>query len=304
MSWLSLRPERLRRAPLAAAALPVVAAALLASTGVAPAGTTPTTTTAQGTTPTTPAATTPGNSVVVSASITYTDGIKSKSAVWKNIRLTITRNGAALLNGELLPEEARDSVFSGPKLQAVDLDGDSESEVIVDVFKAGVDCCRRSVVYHRDGDAYRAQVIDWGDAGYRLEDVTGGGAPEFVTSDARVPGAYDSDARGPLRVLALRKGQVRDVSRHQPRELARDARGHRRALERLRRRKSQSDARPHLVAYVADLVRLGDVSGARAAIRSSARRGELRTTPAKFRRLLDRQFLTWGYTSRRHVLGG
>lgn len=310
MSRRSLSQAWPRRTLIVAAALPAVAAGLAGAVSSAPASTTPlaarstpTTTTATGSTPgTTPAGTTPpAGTSTVSASIAYRRGEKGKPAVWMDIRVSISVGGTVLLRNELLPEGARDSTLTAPKLRAVDLDGDGASEVTIDVFTTGAACCRRTVVYHRRDDTYRPQVLDWGDAGYRLTDLTGTKAPEFRTADARVPAFWGSRARGPLRLLALRDGRVRDISRRARRELSRDLRLQRDALRAVRRTRG-ADPRPVIAAYVADLVRLGDLDGARATIRIAAKRGELRTTAARFGRTLDRQFLRWGYTTRRNLL--
>lgn len=235
----------------------------------------------------------------VSATISYTDGSKSTVPVWKNIKVTIKLEDRTLVDAQLLPPTARESVFAAPKLLAVDLDDDGEAEVLVDVFTAGVDCCRRTVVYHRTGDAYGTQVLDWVDTGYRLDDVIGQNSPEFLSSDARFPKAWDSDARGPLRVLQLRGSKVKDVSRRARQQLLRDARIHLRAWRSLRRKGGRGDARPIVAAYVADLVRIGEIAAAKDALRNAARADELRTTRAAFARSLDRKLRAWGYTSRR-----
>lgn len=234
----------------------------------------------------------------VSATISYTDGSKSTVPVWKNIKVTIKLEERTLVNAELLPPAARESVFSAPKLLATDLDDDGEAEVLVDVFTAGVDCCRRTVVYHRSGDAYDTQLLDWADTGYRLDDVIGQSSPEFLASDARFPKAWDSDARGPLRVFQMRGGRVKDVSRRARRQLLRDARIHLKAWRSVRR-KGEGDARPIIAAYVADLVRIREVAAAKEALRNADRADELRTSRAAFARSLDRKLRAWGYTSRR-----
>lgn len=234
----------------------------------------------------------------VSASIAYLDGSKGTVPVWKNIRVTIKLDERTIVDAQVLPLAARQSVFAAPRLRAVDLDDDGEGEVLIDVYTAGVECCRRTVVYRRSGSRYRAQLLEWQDTGYRLADVTGQSSPEFLTSDSRVPRRWDSDARGPIRVLQMRRGKVVDVSRRAPRQLRRDARIHRRAWRTVRR-KGQGDARPIIAAYVIDLVRLGEIRAAKAALSDAARARELRTSRQAFARSLDRQLIRWGYSKRR-----
>lgn len=233
----------------------------------------------------------------VSASIAYTDGSKSNVPVWKNIEITIKLDDEVVVDKELLPAAARESVFSAPKLIATDLDDDGEGEVLVDVFTAGADCCRRTAVYRRSGDGYAVQVLRWADTGYRLADVTGQSSPEFLASDSRFPRAWDSDARGPLRIFALRGGKVRDISPRVRKQLLRDARSHLRAWRSIRRK--GGDARPVVAAYIADLVRIDEFAAARAALRNASDNDELRTSRQAFARSLDRKLQAWGYTDRR-----
>jgi hypothetical protein len=282
----------LRATALIASAASCLAALLAAGgSGAVGAAPTPTSTTPA---PTTPASTAP---LGVAASIAYSDGSKSTVPVWKNIRVTIKRGDALLVDGRLLPEAARQSVTKPPKLRAIDLDNDGEAEVLIDVYAAGADCCRRSVVYHRTGSTYADQVLDWSTSGYRLADVVGLSSPEFLAADTRIPRAWNSTARGPLRVMGLRDGKVQDLSSRAPAQLRRDLDIHRRALRSLRR--TGGDTRPVVAAYVADLIRLGEVREARGIIRSAARRHELRASTSTFERSLDRKLLTWGYTKRR-----
>ncbi|MEH3053134.1 MAG: hypothetical protein PGN13_03870 [Patulibacter minatonensis] len=235
----------------------------------------------------------------VSASISYSDGSKSKTPLWKNIRITLKRGDETILQGELLPEEARYSIYAAPKLLAVDLDDDGQAEVIVDVYTAGQDCCRRSVIYRAVGSTYEPVVTQWAGTGYRLDDVLGKSSPEFLATDVRFPELFgDADARGPLRVFSFRGGALKDLSSRAKGELRRDARIQWRTWRSIRR-KGSGDARPAVAAYVADLVRLGEVPEARAVISNASRNDELRVSRSAFTRTLDRKLVAWGYTKKR-----
>lgn len=240
--------------------------------------------------------------VALKASLKYSDGSKNKVPAWSDIRVTIVRDDKTLAADQPLPAEAATSYSAPPKIKAVDLDDDAEPEVLVDIFTAGANPERHTVVLRKDGAAYRAEVSKWGTRGYRLADVTGGDSPEFLSSDSRVPDLYDSKTRGPLRVLEYSGGKVRDVSRKARAELLRDAKRHRRALARARR--TNDDPRPELAAYAVDLVRIGRVSQAQAEIRASARRKELRGSAKSYARQLDRAMVRWGYAKRRTLAGG
>ncbi len=236
------------------------------------------------------------------ASLKYADGSKDKVPAWSDIRVTIVRDGQTLAADQPLPPEAAVSYKAPPKVTAVDLDDDAEPEVLVDVYSSDPDPERKTVVFHKSGNVYRTAISEWGTRGYRLADVTGRDSPEFLSADSRVPGLYGSATRGPLRVLAFSGGRVTDVSRKARAELLRDAKLHRRALARARR--TGADARPELAAYALDLVRIGRTSQARAEIRVSARRKELRGSAKSYARKLDRVMTRWGYAKRKSLAGG
>lgn len=238
----------------------------------------------------------------VKASLKYVDGSKGEMPAWRDIRVTIIRDGQQLATDQALPAAAGSSYFTPPRLVAVDLDGDAEPEVLVDVVTAEQTRARRTVVFFKQGESYATDVSDWGSGGYRLADVAGTKAPEFLSADSRVSALYDSKVRGPIRVLRYENGHVVDVSRKARAELLRDAKRHRRALARARR--TGADPRPEVAAYATDLLRLGRVSEARTAIRTAGKRKELRASTRAFARKLDAHLVRWGYAKRRSLANG
>ena len=238
----------------------------------------------------------------VKASLKYVDGSKGEMPAWRDIRVTIVRDGQQLATDQALPPNAGASYFTPPRLVAVDLNDDAEPEVLVDVVTADQSRSRRTVVFFKEGERYATDVSDWGSGGYRLADVTGGNAPEFLSADSRVSALYDSKVRGPLRVLRYTDGRVVDVSRKARPELLRDAKRHRRALARARR--TGTDPRPEVAAYAVDLVRLGRVDEARSTIRTAGKRNELKSNARSFARKLDAHMIRWGYAKRRTLAGG
>lgn len=233
-------------------------------------------------------------STYVSATLRYGDGSQKNVPIWNDIRVSITRNEVVLTKDQLLPATAAASYFSPPKVLVVDLDDDADPEVLVDVFTAGYDCCRRTVVYRRNEDHYDAQVADWSASGYRLRDVGGGDSPEFVSTDDRFPALFRSDRRGPLRITRLKDGRLTDVTAELRGQLERDARLHRRAWKRAAKARG-GDARAAVAALVVDLVRLGQAPAARKVIATAARDRELRTTANAFARRIDGRLVAWGY---------
>jgi hypothetical protein len=246
--------------------------------------------------------TTPGKTTSVSASLRYTDGSKSEVPVWSDIQVSIVRNGATVVDGQALPPTASSSFFTPPKLLTADLDDDFDPEVIVDVFTAGYDCCRRTVVLHRDAAKYEPLVIDWGASNYRLANVTGAKSPEFVSTDSRFPALYaDKAARGPIRIQRFRDGTLVDISQKVASQLRRDAKIQKRLWKKAMKGK-KVDARPAVAAYAIDLARLGRIDEARRVIHDAGALHRLHATADRFARQLDGRLKAWGY-SKRAVFG-
>lgn len=266
----------------AAGAVLASVAALLPATCVAAAG-------AQGTSET--------GTTTVRAKLRFYDGQNSEVPVWTELRITIARNDVVIADNQPLPPAVSTSYFTAPRMLSLDLNDDDDPEVLVDVFTAGYSCCRRSAILRYDGAKYAPTIVEWSTDGYELLDVGGGESPEFLTDDGRFSRMFGtSGTRGPLRILRLVDGNLRDVTASIPARLRRDARVHARALRRAR--SQRVDTRPALAAYVVDLARLGQVGTARKAIATAAGKRELRTTRGGFARRIDARMIAWGYASK------
>lgn len=236
-------------------------------------------------------------STSVRAKLKYFNGQGAEVPVWTDLSITITRNEQLVMNDERVPAAVATSYFTAPKLLALDLDDDNDPEVLLDVFTAGYSCCRRSLILKFDGQGYAREIVEWSTDGYRLQNVGGGPSPEFLTDDGRFPRLYRAtDARGPLRILRLVNGRLRDVTADLPARLRKDAKAHAAALRKARRQRA--DTRPALAAYVVDLARLGQLSAARRAIGHAADRRELRTSESSFARRIDARMIAWGYADK------
>jgi hypothetical protein len=261
-------------ARLAAPAL--VAAALLALAGTAPAASTPRHESAQG-----------GD---VSAQL---DWVRLGSYQYGRTRLTIVRGGTTVLDHAKVDpfcfarghcagaDDAQPQGASAGRgsLTVVDLDGDGEPEVVVDLYTGGAHCCSYSRVYRYDPatGAYTQIVHMWGDPGYRLEDLDGDGRPEFVTADDRFAYAFtDYAASGlPIQILSFAGGAFTDVTRAYPVQVRADAESWLRVYTRERRRHGPKDLKGIVAAYVADEYLLGDGAAGEALLSSAKRRGDL-----------------------------
>jgi hypothetical protein len=243
----------------------------------------------------------PGKTTSISASLRYTDGSKSEVPVWSDIRVSVMRNGVQVVDAQPLPATASSSFFNPPKLLTTDLDGDYDPEVIVDVFTAGYTCCRRTVLLHHDGSSYDPLVVDWGNSSYKLDDVLGGKAKEFVSTDSRFPAIYKATARGPIRIQQFNGKTLVDVSRKATKELRRDAKIQQRLWKKAKGHKNV-DARPAVAAYAIDLARLGEIEQARDVIHDAASLHRLKGSANAFAHRLDGRLKAWGYA--KHAVFG
>jgi hypothetical protein len=77
-------------------------------------------------------------------------------------------------------------------LSIVDLNGDGEPEVIVDLFTGGAHCCSVSTIYGWNAatSTYDRLVWNWGDPGYTLKRLGTGPQMQFVTADDRFAYAF------------------------------------------------------------------------------------------------------------------
>ena len=147
-------------------------------------------------------------------------------------------------------------------LAARDLDGDGETEILLDLFSGGAHCCWSTRLYHLVGRSLRYDVLthDWGNAGYRLEDPGGDGRTVFVGADDAFSYAFTSYAasRRPPRYWRYERGRLTDVTRRYPAAIEADAAEVWKVFEELA--PSDSDGgqtRGLAAAYVADLCLLG-----------------------------------------------
>jgi hypothetical protein len=174
--------------------------------------------------------------------------------------LQITRGGELVLQ-DFFPGETAFLVRGGEDkrspLAVADLDGNGEPEVLLDLYSGGAHCCSSTRIYHRSGDPPRYQVAthDWGNPGYRLEDLEGDGRLEFVTGDDAFSGAFTSYAasRRPPVVLRFDDKALQDVTRRYPKLIEQDATECWKAFQELSPKDpTGNDVRGVAAAYVAD----------------------------------------------------
>ena len=196
------------------------------------------------------------------------------------IRLKIYRRGKLAFEGAPSGgcRDCQGTLVSDHALQARDLDGDGEPEVLVDLYTGGAHCCFFTLVYRYDPArrTYHRVAHAWGNTGYALRDLDGDGRPELVSGDDRFAYAFTSFAASadPIQIWSYRAGRFLDATRSFPGAVRSDA--DRLWAGYLQDRKDRStDVRGVLAAYLADRVILGEGAEGWARLRGALARGEL-----------------------------
>jgi hypothetical protein len=165
----------------------------------------------------------------------------------------------------------------GKSLQIKDVDGDGEPEVLLDLYSGGAHCCTFTWIYRFTGSTYAGTPVAWGDTGYVLKDLDGGGIPEFSSYDDKFAYTFTdyADSWFPPLILQYRAGKMTDVTRNYPAVVNREAS---RALRAYRSRKNrrERDLRGVVAAYAADQCLLGQPNKAWSFVRSAKRHGLLK----------------------------
>jgi hypothetical protein len=257
--------ERMKRARLLAL---VAAAALLAAAPAAARAATAVTETA--------------TSGAVKAVFTYT---KKSSFEYTGLHLKITRSGATGFDGAT-PPSCTDPVCGfwpanqGKKLSVsvLDLDGDQEPEVLVQLYSGGAHCCIFGEIYSYAPatGSYLNFEQNFGSYGYKLADLNGDGLPEFSGGDQRFDEAFTAHAAStqPVQIFDFRGGALVDVTRSYPALVRKDA-AYQLKLYRKYRARRDFDVRGFLASYVADEYLLGRKRAGLAVLSKAFHRGEL-----------------------------
>ncbi|RQH18901.1 S-layer homology domain-containing protein [Okeania hirsuta] len=191
-----------------------------------------------------------------------------------NLNLKIIRDGEIILN-EPIPVKslAGDSesdtemeVLAGRfvKVQLLDLDGNGESEVLVDlvtinnsdvVFDSGT----YSLIYLYEATRNKYSMLRhfWGNVNYRLTDLDQDNIPEFKSVDGRFAKVFSNinDARFPIRIWQYRQGEMVDVTRQYPVQINTSA--SELWLEFYQRSSQNQNVKGVLAAYLANKYLLG-----------------------------------------------
>jgi hypothetical protein len=147
--------------------------------------------------------------------------------------VTIKRDGAPLVSETLSPltryaEVVPARYFDHEKSVAIrDLDGDSEPEIVLDLYSGGAHCCWYTIAYRYSPatGAYLGTRHVWGNTTYRVTDPDRDGRPEFISGDDRFAYVFAAFAysSSPVQIRRYRAGRFGDVTREFPGLIRRDA---------------------------------------------------------------------------------
>jgi hypothetical protein len=211
-------------------------------------------------------------------------------------RVTITRDGIREVDHRRLKRLCQlctSIIRPRSALHVRDLDSDGAREVIADMFSGGAHCCWSTVVFVPKDGTYKARLAEWGNAGYKLEDLDGNGAPDFVTTDDAFSEAFTAYAaayRPPL-FFSLVGQKFLDVTRNFPDLIGADIEEIDKLLEQYR---DEEDAELEglIAARMADLALLGRSSEIEPYLDEARRTGD---TDAKFKAALLKFLRKTGY---------
>jgi hypothetical protein len=240
----------------------------------------------------------------VTATFSYTSDGRGK---WKDLRIQVSRDGRLVVDAPPQGEQCQEPYCApggltlDPSLRVVDVDGDAEPEVVVDLYTGGAHCCVVAEVLRWTGaGGYRIVTRDFADFGYTLDPPPAPGQPAtFVSGDARFAYAFASfaDSAFPARLLTYGAAGWRDVTTAHAETLIADAA---RWMKAYNKRRGGRRALGLLAAWVADQYRLGRRHQADTFLNAELRAHRLRSmTPwpggKKYISVLKRRLKAWGY---------
>lgn len=233
-----------------------------------------------------------------------------KLRIYGKLRLTVRDGKRTLLRNAALKGEAKESWLARPSLDLADVSGDGAVDAVVRTFTGGAHCCTvSSIATSTPTGLAKPFNRNWADFGYDLKDLGGTAQLEFKAWDARFTGAYGPYAasRTPIQILRLSGTTFSDVTREFPDWIKQD---------RDEKAKDWQDAatldaeirglagRTSAAAWIADLLLLGDVAGAKAVVDASAARGDFAGTEGSwFPGQLGHDLKAWGYLTDPATIG-
>ncbi|NEQ36878.1 MAG: hypothetical protein F6K40_11555 [Okeania sp. SIO3I5] len=190
-----------------------------------------------------------------------------------DLRLKIIRSGEMMFNEPVrvksLAGESNSTmaVLAGRfvKVQLLDLDGNGESEVLVDLFTINNNNVplaggTYSLIYRYEPLQKKYTMVRhyWGNVNYRLKDLDNDNILEFQSVDTRFANVFSNanDSVFPIRIWQYRQGKILDVTNKYPAQINTSASEI--WLEFYRRSNQNQNVKGILAAYLANKYMLGE----------------------------------------------
>jgi len=168
---------------------------------------------------------------------------ETQNQLLTDLKITITRNNKRVVQKMQLPykqlpnyDPEYDKKFYGisEDVKVVDLDGNGEPEVVVDIQTPGTHCCSATFIYSYNPEKRNYNVMShfWGNytSGYNLSEVSGknddrnlldlngDGILEFLARDDRFRGEFSAYGASfaPVQVWSFQNGKLIDVTERFP----------------------------------------------------------------------------------------
>lgn len=161
------------------------------------------------------------SSGAVTATFSFEEG--GDGPGFRNLRIAVDRGGQRMVDEAIekdcsfcLAVPAGGGSEDSKSVFVLDLEADSEPEVLVNLFTGGANCCFYSLVWRFDGVRYqRHRLFPMGSFAFDAQNIDKHGPLELISQDYRFAYKYGSnvDTPRPVRILRFRAGRLVDVTR-------------------------------------------------------------------------------------------
>jgi hypothetical protein len=231
-----------------------------------------------------PAALAMTTQTATAGNVTATFSFAGKYPNYRSLMLSIAQAGTVLYNQPVTSKYCGpycapgDATTTGSSVHAVDLDATGTPNVLLDLYSGGAHCCTIEQLFTFDPTTMTYDVVehDFGDPGYRLEDLSSNGQLQFVTADDSFAYTFtDFAASGlPLQIVSFSAGKFTVVTGSYPKLIAKDAALWLKAFKSMAKSKYQ-DSVGVIAAWAADEDELGNSRQVSTYLRQQARLGHL-----------------------------
>jgi hypothetical protein len=219
-----------------------------------------------------------------SGSVTATFAFHGKVPKFHGLHLTISRAGTVVYNQPVVSKFCDKLCWPGPSVtrrssvQAVDLEGTGDPDIVLDLYSGGAHCC--TVVQIFSFDPATATYVKtervFGDPDAKVVDLGHTGHLEFLTADDSFAYRFtDFAASGlPIEILTFANRHFTDVTRSYPALIAKDAAVWLKAFK-AQAKQHYPDSVGVVAAWAADEDLLGHAKLVRRFLHAQARAGHL-----------------------------